>query len=237
MPANTMYYNTKAFRRNILNMIGEKFLTYNGQPTPFKCNPEACYLYTEPIEPMTENNLAPFGCQRYKGPFGAWFSKEFCEEIKSMMKDYVPMHNDYVNTHATKAPLLRFNENVSPADSLNIYFSIYPKQNYRENEFDVYGEMLITDLLRGLSSDGNFVSSITKPIMSCAYDIQNRDFFVSADGLLGKIEKCKTYLFSYLEPRYVKSRLSGMFQNPATYAPLIPDKFRSFYSPVRRSAT
>ena len=234
MPTKTMYYNTKAFRKNILNMIGEKFLTYNGQPTPFKCNHEACYLYTEFIEPMTENNLAPFGCQRYKGPFGAWFPEGFCEEIKSMMKDYVPLHNDYVNTHATKAPLFKFNENTSPVDSLNIFFSIYPKQNCKENEFDVYGEMMVTDLLRGLSSDGSFVASSTNPIMSCAYDIQNRDFFVFADGLLEKIEKCKTYLFSYLEPRYVRSRLSGIFQNPATYAPLILDKFRSFYSPVRR---
>ena len=204
--------NTKAFRKGMLDLIGEKFLTVNGNPTPLKrINDyditDFNYCFAE-----DENNLPPFGRRVYMTELGSFVDDEFTTTLGNMFQYYTEIHGN-----------VRFHRTADIGSNIIVAAAVYLKQDYNHNVFDVYSEMQIVDKLNlKLFTDSYYRRTSIAEFFDETFDPR---LFVKDEGLAARIEHSKQYLMSCLPKSPKVEAFAGWFQIGREG---IEDRFPSF---------
>ena len=194
------YYNTKEFRSGMLDLIGEKYLTVNGRPTPLKRVEDYDITDFGFSCPEDENNLPPFGRRVYMAELGELVDDEFTTTLGNMFQCYTEFHGN-----------VRFDRSADIGANIMVAAAVCLKQDYNHNIFDVYSELLIVDRLNlELREDTLVLGKLIAEFFDETFDPR---LFVKADGLPGRIESSKQYLMSCIPTSPKAEAFAGWFLN------------------------
>lgn len=177
MAETTYNINTGAFRKGMLNIVGEKYLTIKGKNTSLKRACSGDFLNVTFRQPLEDDGFVTFGKRLYVAKAGEFFSENFCEGFDECIREYFDSNKIPINENA------RFSDNITVVAAV----MLSQKEN-TENQFKVYCRLEIADSANDF--DDEFYSYYPRGLFSTEAWTHHDNYIPDRD-LVEEIEGCK----------------------------------------------